>query len=332
MLTILERIPEGLLERPAELLYEVLDGPTLIHLAGTLGPPLFITVLLHGNEHTSWDAARQLLARHQGGQLKRAISLFIGNVEAARYNQRFLDHQVDFNRIWGGAQAQRHPLAAQVVDQMATRNIFASVDVHNNTGKNPHYACVNVVAPAYLHLARMFSRTVVFFTRPDTVQSMAFAPLCPAITVEAGLSGDPRGTEHVYQFLEDCLALPALPDGPIDAADVDLYHTVAIAKVAPRYSLGFGDPTADINFDHEIEYFNFREIAPDTPLGSLRPTVREPFIVTNEAGDVVTGDYLFVDQGQLKNRRPLVPAMITRDINAIRKDCFCYFMERYPVA
>lgn len=332
MLTILERIPEGLLERPAELLYQVLDGPTLIHLSGTLGPPLFITVLLHGNEHTSWDAARHLLAQHQGRQLKRAISLFIGNVEAARYNQRFLDHQVDFNRIWGGPPAQRHPLAAQVVDQMATRQIYASIDVHNNTGKNPHYACVNVVAPAYLRLARMFSRTMVFFTSPDTVQSRAFAPLCPAITVEAGLSGDPRGTEHVYRFLEDCLALAHLSDEPVSAGEVDLYHTVAIAKVAPQYSLGFGDPTADINFDHEIEYFNFREIAPGTPLGSIQPTVRAPFVVTNEAGDPVTGDFLFIEQGQIKTRRAVVPAMITRDINAIRKDCFCYFMERYPIA
>lgn len=331
MLTILEQLPNGLLERPAEQLYQILDGPTLIHLAGRHEPPLFICVLLHGNEHTSWDALRQLLAHHQGSTLNRSLSILIGNVEAARYQQRFLDHQVDFNRIWGGPRAQMHPLAAQVIDLMSARGIFASVDVHNNTGKNPHYACVNVVAPAYLRLARMFSRTVVYFTRPDTVQSMAFARLGPAVTVEAGLSGDPRGTEHVFKFLQDCLELQHLPDGPVTADDVDLYHTVAIAKVAPHYTLGFADCEAQINLDHEIEYFNFREIAAATPLGAVLPTVRAPFIVTNETGDDVTEDYIFVDQGTIKNRRPVVPAMITRDLNAIRKDCFCYFMERYPL-
>jgi len=45
---------------------------------------------------------------------------------------------------------------------MRLRDVFASVDIHNNTGLNPHYGCVTALRHASLHLAAMFSRTVVY--------------------------------------------------------------------------------------------------------------------------------------------------------------------------
>ena len=53
--------------------------------------------------------------------------------------------------------------------------MFASIDIHNNTGLNPHYGCVNRLDPPFLHLATLFSRIVVYFKRPLGVQSAAFA-------------------------------------------------------------------------------------------------------------------------------------------------------------
>ncbi len=331
MLTVLDHLPDGLLTLTADQLHTCLDGPTLIHLPGRRQPAMFLCVLLHGNEHTSWEAARRLLAKYQAQTLPRALSLFIGNVEAARYNQRFLDYQPDFNRIWEDRGENTHPLAQDVLAQMRARGPCMSVDVHNNTGKNPHYACINVIDPQFLHLARLFSRTIVYFVRPNNVQSMAFARLCPSVTVECGLSGDAAGTEHVYQFLEACLHLSALSDEPVPATDIDLYHTVAIARIDPGTSLGFADPDCAIDLDPEIESYNFQEITAGTPLGRVHQQVTEPFVVTDESGLIVTPEYLYLENGQIKNRKTVVPAMITRDISAIRKDCFCYFMERYPL-
>jgi len=170
MLNILDKIPDRLLELEAKELHTVLSGPTLIHLDGRRNEPLFVSVLLHGNEDTGWLAVRELLKRYQDRELPRSLSIFIGNVKAARFYERFMDGQPDYNRIWSDSE-QIHDLperamVRQVVATMKARKVFASIDIHNNTGLNPHYACVRVLDQAHLHLATLFGRTVVYFLTP----------------------------------------------------------------------------------------------------------------------------------------------------------------------
>ncbi|NIQ15208.1 MAG: peptidase M14, partial [Candidatus Dadabacteria bacterium] len=98
---IIESIPEGLLSLPAPELHNCLNGPTLIHLSGKKEPAVFVSVLLHGNEHTGWEVIKNIL-NYSGNKLPRSMSIFIGNIKAARYNKRFLEGQPDFNRIWNG--------------------------------------------------------------------------------------------------------------------------------------------------------------------------------------------------------------------------------------
>jgi succinylglutamate desuccinylase len=86
----------------------VLPGPALIHLPGRRIPPLFVSVLLHGNEDTGWLAAQSVLKKYATVELPRALSLFIGNVEAARTGLRRLDGQPDYNRVWPGSE-EAHP-------------------------------------------------------------------------------------------------------------------------------------------------------------------------------------------------------------------------------
>ena len=61
MLTERYELPEGLLDQDSRGLEAYLGGPTLIHLPGKRQPALFISVLLHGNETSGWDALRALL-------------------------------------------------------------------------------------------------------------------------------------------------------------------------------------------------------------------------------------------------------------------------------
>ena len=329
-----ESLPDGLLEADPTQLAELLGGPSLIHLPGRRKQPLFISVLLHGNETTGWLALRALLKRHCERQLPRALSLFIGNVEAARDGLRRLAGQPDYNRVWPGSDYPDSPekrMMQEVFDSMRQRDLFASVDVHNNTGINPHYACINRIDHRYLHLASMFSRTLVYFIRPEGVQSMAFAQLCPALTVECGKVGQSAGVEHAKEFLSACLHLSKIPDHPVAAHDVDLFHTVAIVRVPRAYSFGFGEQPADICFIDDLDHLNFRELPAGATLAQLDGVQGLPLEVSDEQGNDVAQHYFRVEDDMLRTTRALMPSMFTLDARVIRQDCLGYLMERYPL-
>jgi succinylglutamate desuccinylase len=330
----LDRLPDGLLELNSAELISILDGPTLIHLDGDRKAPLFVSVLVHGNEPVGWDAVRlllnQYLERHGALRLPRAMSLFIGNVQAAAANARHLPDQPDFNRVWPGTEEPNSPtqeLLAKVVERMAQRRVFASIDLHNNTGTNPHYACVNRIDNRYLHLARLFSRTVVYFVRPTGVQSQAMAQLCPAVTLECGRVGDRHGIEHAREFTDACLHLSELPDHPLPTQDIDLFHTVARVTVPEQISFGFPPLEAQLVLSPELERFNFRELPAGTAFARVREGGR--LEVRDEHGRAVTERYFETDEGELKLREPTMPSMLTADATVIRQDCLCYLMERY---
>ncbi len=331
MLTQYDALPPGLLELPACRLTEVLPGPTLIHLPGRRQPPLFVSVLLHGNEDTGWLAAQSVLRKYGAAELPRALSLFIGNVEAARAGLRRLDGQPDYNRVWPGSE-EAHPaelaMMQQVVDAMRARGVFASLDIHNNTGLNPHYACVNRLDSDFLHLATLFSRIVVYFIRPRGVQSAAFAELCPAVTVECGKPGTPGGVEHAAAFIEAALHLSEFPAHPVAPHDIDLFHTVATVKVPEGGSFGFGTPDADIDFLPELDRYNFRELKRGELLGRVRPDAPARLLVLDEQGEDVSSEMFDYGQGAITLAKPLMPAMLTRDARVVRQDCLCYLMER----
>jgi succinylglutamate desuccinylase len=333
MLHEIDHLPEGLLQVEAEHLSERLQGPTLIHLPGQRPAPLFVSVLMHGNETGGWEAIRRLLARYEGGRaLPRAISLFIGNVEAASFRVRRLPGQPDFNRVWPGGEEQQSPEArmmAQVVEIMRERKPFASIDVHNNTGVNPHYACVNRLDTPFLHLALLFGRTVVYFLRPAGVQSMAFAELCPAVTLECGKVGQAHGIEHAEEYLEACLHLAEHPQHAVTHQDIDLFHTVARVTISPLAEIGFEPAATDIVFEPDLDCLNFQELLPGTPLGRINGSGLSLLDVRNEQGRDVLGDYLALKDGRLCLQRTVMPSMLTKDIEVIRQDCLCYLMERY---
>lgn len=335
MLQELDHLPAGLLDLPASRLDVALAGPALIHLEGRREPPLFVSVLMHGNEPTGWDAARTWLRRYRpaGGddELPRSVSLFIGNVAAAAQGLRHLPDQPDYNRVWPGCEAsgtREHALTQQVVDIMARRGVFASVDVHNNTGMNPHYACVNVVDNRFLHLATLFSRTVVYFIRPCGVQSLAMSKLCPAVTLECGKAGQTHGTEHAREYLEACLHLSRHPEHPVAPQDIDLFHTVATVKVPPSVAFSFDGSVADIRFVPDLEYLNFRELPAGTVFGEVADG-DIPLDVRDERGEDVARRFFEAADGMLRTRCNVMPSMLTADETVVRQDCLCYLMERY---
>ncbi len=329
MLHELNGLPEGLLALSASELHRLLPGPTLIHLPGRESAPLFVSVLLHGNEDTGWEAMRTLLTAQAGQELPRALSLFIGNVSAAGEGLRRLPGQPDYNRIWRGGEGPEVNMAAEVQRIMARRGVFASIDLHNNTGLNPHYACINRLEQPFLHLATLFSRTVVYFIRPDAVQSMAFSELCPAVTVECGKVGQARGVEHAREFVAAALHLNHFPEHPLSPHDYDLYHTVATVRVPPTLDFSFSDSSASLYLPPDLDSLNFRELPAGTRLAQVADGAIQ-LEVRDEQGRDVAERYFANDGHYLSTRLPVMPSMLTLDERVIRQDCLGYLMERLP--
>jgi len=335
-LTVLDRLPAQLLTAAAADLHQFLPGPTLIHLPGRRPEPLFVSALLHGNEDVGLRAIQRVLTQHDGRELPRALSILIGNVQAARYNLRRLGDQPDFNRVWppdgasDGQQAAIAEFAVQVIKEMRARAVFASIDLHNNTGHNPYYACVTDLHQSHLHLATLFSRTVVYFRVPTGVQTMAFAPLCPSVTSECGRVGDPGGVARAAGFVDAALHLAALPADPVASGDIHLFHTIATLKVHSRATLSFDGSPANLRFRPDFDWLNFRELTPGAVFACVEPTrgTLRALAAFDDRGRDVTDDYFESGGGELRIRQPVMPSMLTLDERVIRQDCLGYLMSR----
>ncbi|HCU24730.1 MAG TPA: peptidase M14 [Deltaproteobacteria bacterium] len=328
MLQQLEYWPEDLYECETADLFRVLGGPSLIHVPGRREPALFVSVLLHGNESSGWLALRRLMEKYRGAVLPRSLSVLVGNVLAARDGLRCCPGQADYNRVWLAGTTPEHRMAAKVLEEMRRRGVFAGIDVHNNTGINPHYVCVNRLENSFFQLATLFSRTVVYFTKPEGVQTSAFAEFCPAVTLECGQPGEERGIAHAQEYLEACLHLAEIPRHPISRHDIDLYHTVAIVKLPDDVSIGFGKEAADFQLDADLDRLNFTELPEGTFLGRIRDGCEARLVVADISGREVGENYLDYRQGEIRTKVKLMPSMLTRNLSVIRQDCLGYFMER----
>lgn len=330
MLNIYQQLPDGLLQCEATELHTVLPGPSLIQLEGRHRQPLFISLLLHGNEVTGWQAVRGILQKYQSGELPRSVCLFIGNVHAAREGLRLLDGQPDYNRIWKGeGEGPEAVMVRQVMELLRELQPFASIDLHNNTGRNPHYACINRLEPDFMHLASLFSRTVVYFIKPDSVQSMAFAELCPSVTVECGRPGEKHGVEHAMEYIDACLHLSEFPAHEVAPHDIDLFHTVAVVKIPPHISVGLPGDSADICLPAELDHLNFCELQPGAVLATVSDeAIGAGFVATDEAGQDISERYFSMEGSHILTRVPVMPSMLTLDKRIIKQDCLCYLMER----
>ena len=325
-----DHVPEVMLKATSTELEKILGGPALFYLDGARKPPLFITVLQHGNEPTGFEAIQQILQKYHAADLPRAVWLFVANVSAAAAGKRVLDNQSDYNRAWpgttDGATAEAE-LMREVIDTVTAGPLFASVDLHNNTGSNPHYGCVNELEPEYLQLATLFARTVVYFKQPVGVQSLAMAQHCPAVTLECGQAGEHAALSHAIDFLDACLHLHHLPNQQVAPHDISILRTVAVAKMRPGVTFGFEGEGLDVRFRNDLDKLNFGPIAAGETLADLNGDVGMPIVVTNDNGEDVTAAMFQVARGKLTLRQPLTPSMATLDIDVIRQDCLFYVME-----
>jgi len=324
--------PEELLTLPVVKLYEFLKRPTLLHLKGKREPALMMSFLLHGNEHTGFFAFQRLMQKYRSSPLPRSLSVFIGNVEAASKNKRRLIHQQDYNRIWSDdvPDSPEAQMAHEILRLMKGRGLFAAVDIHNNTGLNPHYACISKIDPRYMNLALLFRRTVVFFTKPHTTQSVVLAQSVPAVTIECGLSEDPHNIEPVLNFMEAALHLSEIPSHPVVPEDIDLYETFCRLSIPPNTPFAFAhEPeaaTAEIVLRSDLDTLNFSELSRGKILGEVREEAE--LLIQDPDGGPFEEAILDYSDHQIRTTRSLIPSMFTLNKAIILQDCLGYLMHR----
>ena len=334
-LSQLEEFPPALLEIDAKDLYTLFPQPTLLHLSGKKSEPLFLSVLQHGNEVTGLNVIQRLLKKYIDVPLPRSVSIFFGNTQAARHGARVFDGGPDYNRVWPGTiepHCDETSIMKSIVDEMKSRNVFASIDIHNNTGLNPYYACINRLDAQFIQLAAFFGHTVVYFLTPKGVQSMAFSKLCPSVTIECGKPDAHDNIGHVFDYVDTILHLDKFKNSPPPHQDIDLFHTVARVTIPDALSFSFTDPDSDIFLQSDMEKMNFSEIPADTCFGQTSSDQISGLKVFDENEKEVSKQYFYVKDCEIRALKPIMPAMLTLDEAVIRQDCFCYLMERIPDA
>ena len=330
MLNEMNRIPNDFLDCKAEDLHAVLKAPTLFHLEGINPQPLFICTLLHGDETTGLYAIQRLLKKYIDKPLPRAISFFIGNITAAKENQRRLDTQDDYNRVWPGSHhddSSEKDMMQNITNIMEKKKPFASIDIHNNTGKNPHYGCINTLNPHGLVLASNFSDVAVYFTDPKGVQSSAFSDFCPSIVLECGQASDRSGADHALIYLEKILQMDNLADE--NSSNLKLYHTIARVTIPKTTSMG--DDSKDVCLNSELENKNFQIIKEGTEFASINSKKDKLIVVNSESHEDITDEYMEREDNKLRFKKPITLAMYTTNERAIRNDCVCYLMEELRI-
>ncbi len=323
-------LPEGLLDVTTQNIHEILSKPTLIHLFGKRKEPLFVSVLLHGNEDSGFLAIQNILKYYNNKELPRALSVFIGNVQSSKENRRHLEHQEDFNRCWLEGNTPERIMAQSIIKEMRSKNPFASLDIHNTSGINPHYACLTKLDQRYFHLATLFSRTVIYYKQPEGTQTSAFSEICPSVTVECGRPSQPYSVEHAYNFIDACLHLSHFPEHPVPAHDMELYHTMATIRIPDEVSFSFHSDETDIRLRKDLDHLNFQVLSEATMIGYTQKN--HPGLLLeakDEQGNDVSEKYFRNNNGVLELNQEVMPSLLSVNEEIIRLDCLGYFMERY---
>lgn len=325
----LDYLPEAFFEVAAHRIREVFPQPTLVSLPGQKPQALFVAILMHGNEYSGLKAMQKLLHQYRDG-LPRRLHLFIANVEAAAAKCRFLESQTDFNRAWPGSELPGNAtteMMQQIWQFLRDDGLFAAIDLHNNTGTNPHYGCISNLRHENQYICSLFNHIAMVFERPKGVCSMAFDHLCPSVTLECGRPGEPLGIEKTLDVLETLLHLDHFPEREVLPQDLQLVKTLATLYVKPDIDFGFSDEVEEVSlrFAKGFEKRNFTELYADECFAISQNT--QPLLALDQHGENITSSLLRQENTQLFLNRTLIPAMITPDKDIIRKDCLCYLLQ-----
>jgi hypothetical protein len=281
--------------------------------------------MIHGNEPTGLLVIQELIKRYGTREWPRETYIFIGNVWAAKENKRRLDHQPDFNRIWKNGELAENKMAMAIMDAVKPKSLFAAIDIHNNTGRNPHYAIVHEFEQDQLNLAALFSPTCLYFSEPDYTCSEAFGHFCPAVTIEAGLPGNSAGNAHALEFVTTVLNCDVLPQTPVAQLELNVLSSLGTILLEPGSEVGIKPEEGDICFEPDFDLMNFKLVPAGTVFGFYRGDHRLKFF--DDFGKDKTNDFFCHESGKILTRVVMVPTMLKTDKHVLKANCVGYAMQ-----
>ena len=328
---VMDHLPDEFFVTDPEKLYTVFEGPTIVHLDYNKTETVFISMMLHGNEHSGYYAVKEYLSNLITKNIvpSKNISLLIGNVEAAKNNARFLDDQKDFNRIWSNGSSKEEVWAQKVYREMSSKNLFATLDLHNNTGKNPHYCAVTNLEVSTLKLASLFDGNVLYFTDPEEVFSNYFSSLCPCLTVEAGQSGDKEGISKIIALIDAVMSETSLSEVSTKSSILSgrvLFESFGKIKIPSNSTISFNGEAADFTFDCSIEELNFNIVRTGQTFGHSH-NIHQHLLVYDSNNEPIGSSYFKYVGSEIVSIEDFYPAMITTNSKIVHQDCLCYLLR-----
>ncbi len=328
-LKIIHHIPEGFLDIKPREITKLISSPTLLHLKGEKDKPFFISILLHGNEYSGLIILQEILKKYCDKALPRSLIIFVANPKACEKGVRHLKDQPDFNRIWKGGSSYEDTLIKPVLEYAKNQNIQGAIDIHNNTGRNPIYACINEKKEECVKLAQTFSKSIVYFTQPDSVLSIALSRICPATVIECGLPGQTQGIISGINCIESILDKEEKwKKDKIKTFPV--YHTFATLYIDPNTVISFHQqPFLKENhlcFISQFDELNFQQLKAGTFLGKINDTTQLKLIDRN--GSNIFNQFFSVTENNLTVKNSFIPGMLTKNTQIAKSDCLGYIMEK----
>jgi hypothetical protein len=329
--------PDELLDLDDLAFLRALGKPTLIRVPGTgEQAPRAIATLLHGDESTGLQATLRVLRRRRVYPFD--LYVVIGNVAAAvdgpGFAHRFLDDQEDFNRVWGlGEPTTGQRRAADgILAELVAADLESLVDVHNNTGDNPFYAIVTQERPQVLNLATLFTTTLLRWDLGANTLMEALHDRCATIAVECGLPGRPESVAFAVDALRRYLGAAPIPADRVQR-DFDLLGGLRKVHVRPEVHFRFGGELSDdldLVIAADADVHNFVEVPAGHRLGWVQPGAAMPLRAVDAFGSDVTEEHFDVEGDTLVVTSPTTPVMMTRTVEAARKDCLFYLATELP--
>ena len=336
-LNIINELPDAFLDISYRDIKKVFEQPTLIHLKGYKSPALFVSILLHGNEFSGLEIMQKIFKKYQtdnGYILPRDLWLFVGNVDAAELGLRAIDGQVDFNRAWPGTpdpQTDTAKLIEKVFETINKDHLFAAIDLHNNTGQNPHYGCITDETEENKYLCAFFNHIGMVFKSPKGVSTMAFDGICPAITLECSTPGNKPAKEKAFALLDDLMHMDHFPTKSLAKHDLQLVKNSATVKINKDVTFSFDDENSisdnDLTIVKNFDHHNFTMLEKGEVFAHTK--VDKPLLVISPEGEDITSKIIQNKNGSLSLKTAMMPAMITMDKSIVLQDCLCYLLEDY---
>ena len=307
-----------------------LTASTIVHLDYKKEQTVLISIMLHGNEHSGYYAVKEYLSNLFSKNIipSKNISLLIGNVEAAKNNARFLDDQKDFNRIWSNGSSDEELWAQKVYREMSSKNLFATLDLHNNTGKNPHYCAVTNLEVSTLKLASLFDGNVLYFTDPEEVFSNYFSSLCPCLTVEA-VKVETKKDFKILLLIERVMSESTLSDIKSKSSILSgkiLFESFGKIKIPLDSTISFNGEVADFTFDSSIEELNFHIVRTGQTFG-FSHNIDQHLLVYDSNNEPIGSSYFKYVGSEIISIEDFYPAMITTNSKIVHQDCLCYLLK-----